>query len=52
MQVIECSWDKLVNNTKDQSNDLDQFIEEHNNYLRNIIEKGLLKTSSDNASFI
>ncbi|KAJ8322941.1 Microtubule-nucleating Tub4p (gamma-tubulin) complex component [Batrachochytrium dendrobatidis] len=41
-EVIECSWNELVNYIKGKSGDLDLLIAAHNKYLNSIAMKGLL----------
>ncbi|KAL0136957.1 Spc98 family-domain-containing protein [Mucor lusitanicus] len=41
-EVLECSWDKLETFIEHKSVDLDSIIDAHNNYLREITEKGFL----------
>ncbi|CAO0790021.1 unnamed protein product [Mucor circinelloides] len=41
-EVLECSWDKLETFIEHKSVDLDSIIAAHNNYLKEITEKGFL----------
>lgn len=41
-EVLECSWDTLETFIEHKSVDLDSIIAAHNNYLREITEKGFL----------
>jgi len=42
---LECSWDELNKYMDKHTGNLDQLIKEHNRYLANIIQKGLLAPS-------
>ncbi|ORX56573.1 hypothetical protein BCR36DRAFT_367541 [Piromyces finnis] len=44
-EVLECSWDELNKYIDKHTGNLDQLIKEHNRYLANIIQKGLLAPS-------
>jgi len=44
-EVLECSWDVLNKYMDKHTGNLDQLIKEHNRYLANIIQKGLLAPS-------
>jgi len=45
LKVLECSWDELNKYIDKHTGNLDQLIKEHNRYLANIIQKGLLAPS-------
>ncbi|ORX79680.1 Spc97/Spc98, partial [Anaeromyces robustus] len=51
-EVLECSWDELNKYIDKHTGNLDQLIKEHNRYLANIIQKGLLAPSEVNIIII